>query len=179
MSSAAMARCPKCSRIAGNYQISDVTNRFGFIGRGQRLTCSGCGTRLAIRGARANALWVALIAVAAVPFVALPELSNDKGRAAFFLLSIGIAMYLHHKLAPRFARLEFPALAEADRTPLDPEWTRASSETVVAEQIAPPLEAPAGPPEQWRCRSCREENPERFEVCWKCGAAWDQRPEDI
>jgi hypothetical protein len=175
MSSAAMARCPKCLTVAEGDRISEVMNRLGFIGRGRRLTCAGCGTRLAIRSAQANAAWVVLLAAVVLLLPWVSRLPNEAARAVTIVAVLLFAFFVHYRLARRLVRLELPAFGEEDRTPLAVEMMRVGTETAAAEAPVPPLEAPAGPPVPWRCSSCREQNPERFEICWKCGTAWNQR----
>jgi len=47
-----------------------------------------------------------------------------------------------------------------------------SIETAVGEIIRARHELPDESPERpWRCEMCGEENPQSFEVCWKCNAA--------
>ena len=172
-----MAQCPNCSRVVEGYRINDVMNRFGFIGRGQRVTCVGCGTRLAIRGAKVNILWLALLAAVFLQFVWFKRLPDDEARGVVILVAAALALYLHYKLAPRLVRLEVPAFGEADKTPLNLEMSRVTQEFEATEapEAAESLpEEPAGPPVKWRCSSCREENPEGFGICWNCGAACER-----
>jgi len=179
MSSTTMARCPKCSTAADSDRITEVMNRFGFIGRGRRLTCKGCGTRLAIRATQANLVWLVLFSFAALQVLWLTKLNNETAKIVILIAALLVALYLHHKLAPRLARLEVPSFGEEDRTPLEVEMTRVAIADLEAATSVPVPETPNGPPTAWRCRSCQEDNPERFEICWKCGASWNQQSEDI
>ena len=155
-------------------------NRFGVIGSGQRLTCAACGTRLAIRGARINAALVALLAAigAIVVLTAESSLADTYAKGILFIAILPLA-FLHQWLAPRLARLEVPVFGEVDRTPLDVELSRLNSLEATIETLDPPMESPTGPGVKWCCDSRREENPERFEICWKCGADWETRSGNI
>lgn len=173
-----MAHCPNCSTVPEGRRLTEAMNRFGFIGRGQRLTCAGCGARLAIRAARANLAWSGLLVSVGLLLIWAARLANDEtGTAALVAIAL-FAIFLHYRLAPRLVRLELPAFGEEDRTPLDVEMMRVGPEDSVAEATPPSPEAPAGPAVQWQCRSCREQNPAGFEICWNCGAVWDQRADD-
>jgi hypothetical protein len=103
----------------------------------------------------------------------LKDLPNHDARLGILLVVALLAMYSHHRFAPRLAKLELPIPGEEDRTPLNVEMSRISEEFVDDEVSAPTLEQPSGPSVKWRCSACKEENPERFEICWNCGTAWD------
>lgn len=152
-----MTRCPKCSTVPDSGRLTELMNRFGFIGRGQRLTCAGCGTRLSIRAAPANLFWAALLALIGLLLIWAVRLPNNETMAAVLLAVALFALFLHYRFTPRLIGLELSTAGEA----------------------LPPLqETPGGPPVPWRCGSCQEQNPAGFEICSKCGAAWDQRAED-
>jgi hypothetical protein len=89
-------------------------NRFGFIGRNQRLTCAGCGTRLTVRAAQANLFWAALLALVGLLLVWAGRYSDDATKTAVLIALALFALFLHYRLTPRLVRLELPTSAEED-----------------------------------------------------------------
>ena len=114
MFSATMARCPKCSTVPDGRRLTELMNRFGFIGRRQRLTCAGCGTRLAIRAAQANLFWAALLALVGMLLVWAVRRSDDATMTAILMALALFALFLHYRLTPRLVRLELPTPADED-----------------------------------------------------------------
>ena len=108
MLSATKAHCPKCSAVPDRRRLTELMDRFGFIGRGQSLTCAGCGSRLAIRAAQANYFWAALLALIVLLLVLAVRISNHETVAAGLLALALFALFLHYRLTPRFIRLELP-----------------------------------------------------------------------
>ena len=62
-------------------------------------------------------------------------------------------------------------LGEIPFTSAYPElWLEDARDAARARTIIAEFERPQRGDAQRRCPSCREENPARFEVCWKCGS---------
>ena len=112
MSPDTKARCPKCSVVPDSGRLTELMNRFGFIGGDQRLTCTGCGTRLSIRAATANRFWAALLALIGLLLICAVRLSNHETLAAVLLAIALFALFLHYRITPRFIRLELPSTGE-------------------------------------------------------------------
>ena len=112
MSSATVARCPKCSAVPDRGRLTELMNRFGFIGRDQRLTCAGCGTRLSIRAGLANRFWAALLALIGLLLICAIRLSTHETMAAALLAIALFALFLHYRITPRLIRLELPTSGE-------------------------------------------------------------------
>lgn len=49
-------------------------------------------------------------------------------------------------------------------------WLVRSADAEKAKRIVSAYERPVASASSWICRSCDEENPGGFEVCWRCGA---------
>lgn len=68
------------------------------------------------------------------------------------------------------------ALGEIPFTHAGPEvWIDEARDSPRAQAVAAEHQSVRDSGAVWRCRACAEENPDGFELCWKCAAARDGR----
>jgi hypothetical protein len=172
-----MLEYPPCPVCGGELPLREFFEEWDPSGRYQTanpaLECPSCFARLRPKLLRAGLLMTAaLIASFALMFMGmmffrendLASLVNGMAFVASFFWIQGSfrqRLITWREVAPG-ERVRFMLPTRAQRDQADAE-ARAAAE---AERAAAAREAAAYPP--WRCLTCGEENPGRFELCWKC-----------
>jgi hypothetical protein len=175
--------CPVCGGelpLREFFKEWDPASKHGEVN--PALECPSCFARLRPRVLRANFLAVAaIVANIALLFAA----SRIFGRSDLATLVVGIAfmasfLWIQYSLVRRLVSWREVVPGEPVRFMLP---TRAQREKEEAEtrieldaaRAAAAREAAEYPP--WNCTSCGEENPGRFELCWKCRSSPVRREE--
>ena len=172
--------CPNCSQPVDPRDLRRefFRRRSPFSETRYGLECPTCHQILKLKRWRSYALGLVLYPAAIVTPIAaarhLPPLDHDSELILFLACGAAYAA-VYFLWAPRLAMLERPAPdeqlvagrsfeANQEDDPQYREYLRELDEqNEWVEQVNSPRRSP------WRCTACGEENPETFDICWKCG----------
>ena len=168
-----MTRCPVCHASVSLQPAWDPApkNRFGLLAQSTGIVCSMCSTRLRITQ-RWSAVAVAVLYLLAVAglyqFREFSSLGQTQ-RIVFVALLLALLLLVQGRLAKAFARVQRREGIDTVDFPAETREYHDDALTDAQIEDLGNLESSGRSP--WRCRTCREENPGDFELCWKCGTA--------
>jgi hypothetical protein len=168
--------CPACGGelpLKELFGVWDPASKYDRRGTSAGLECPSCFAKLKPKLLRANILMMMALGASFVLMAAVLRLfrGNDLAFMVTVLVFIASILWiqyslLRHLITWRVAapdeQVTFMLPTRAQRDQAEAE-ARAEAE---AERRDAAFEAAEYPP--WKCLNCREENPGRFELCWKC-----------
>jgi hypothetical protein len=166
--------CPMCNTPISLRLVWNIAplNRFGLLEQSTGVVCPTCSTKLRIvqghSGLMIAALWSLFLVGAALAGQSAPP---TRSLVLLFVFSLFIATAVFSgRIARRFARLrpregtdtvDFPIERLKDQLKL-PQTAEVATEGQPEGIDTPP----------WNCPKCRQDVPEGFGLCWKCGASY-------
>lgn len=161
-------QCPLCFSAVPLEQLWSVspTNRSGLLIGRIGIICPACDAKLRVVQTRVVLGMLSTYAVLMGGAFLLQTIDSLKQLYVFYVLGVVVPVVLiQQRTFPRLARLrvlktgetvEFPLTKLSQFADLDLDDEEAASSETASDEPA------------WKCKSCGEENPGSFDICWKC-----------